>query len=81
MRRFAATGFGMKYRMSPLSAAVARVQLRHLEERNARRTENCVYLSRRLEELGLETYLAPADVERVYFEFLIRCDDHLHLFL
>jgi dTDP-4-amino-4,6-dideoxygalactose transaminase len=72
-RRFAATGFGFKFRLSPLSAAVARVQLRHLPERNARRNANCILLSERLEELGVETFPAPAGVERVYFEFLVRC--------
>ncbi len=71
-RRFAATGFGLKLRISPLNAALARVQLRHLEERNRRRCKNITYLSRRLEALGLETFLAPPDVERVYFEFHIR---------
>lgn len=76
-RRFAATGFGHKFRMSPLSAAVARVQLRHLAERNAKRTENCVSLSRRLESLGLHTFLAPAEVERVYFEFLVAHDEEV----
>ena len=35
--RFAATSFGIKTRMAPLSAAVAQVQLRGLEERNAER--------------------------------------------
>jgi perosamine synthetase len=71
-RRFYATSFGMKTRMAPLSAAVARVQLRHLDERNARRNENLAYLSRRLEEIGFETYLPPPHVERVYFEYLVR---------
>lgn len=74
-RRFAATSFGHKYRMSPLSAAVARVQFSHLEERNVRRNENCIYLSRRLEKLGIQSFLAPEGVDRVYFEFLVRCDE------
>jgi perosamine synthetase len=74
-RRFAATGFGFKFRMSPLSAAVARVQLKHLDERNKVRNENCVYLSQALESLGFECFLAPPGVHRVYFEFLIRGDE------
>jgi len=73
-RRFAATGFGLKLRMSPLNAAVARCQLRHLEERNRRRNEAAIYLSRKLEALGIQAYLAPEGVERVYFEFLVRYD-------
>jgi dTDP-4-amino-4,6-dideoxygalactose transaminase len=71
--RFAATSFGIKTRMAPLSAAVARVQLRHLAERNAERNEGMEYLSERLERLGFETFLAPAHVKRVYFELVFRC--------
>lgn len=74
-KRFAATGFGFKFRMSPLSAAVARSQMKKLEERNLRRNENCIYISRKLEALGFETFLAPEGVQRVYFEFLIRADE------
>jgi perosamine synthetase len=80
-KRFAATGFGHKFRMSPLSAAVARVQLRHLNERNARRNENCIYLSEKLEKISsgaIQTFLAPPappGVKRVYFEFLVRVDE------
>ena len=73
-RRFAATGFGLKLRMSPLNAAVGRVQLKHLPERNRRRTQNIVYLSQRLEALGIGTFLLPPEVERVYFEYLVRYD-------
>src|SRR5688572_8930476 len=71
--RFAATSFGIKTRMAPLSAAVAQVQLRRLQERNARRNESMVYLSERLERLGFETFLAPEHIRRVYFEFVFRC--------
>ncbi len=74
-RRFAATGFGLKLRISPLNAALARIQLRHLDERNKRRGENVIALSRRLEDLGIQTFLAPPDVQRVYFEYLVRYDE------
>ncbi len=76
--RFAATGFGYKFRMSPLSAALARSQLRTLTERNAVRNANCIYLSRRLAALGLQTFMSGdpglEETERVYFEFLVRYD-------
>lgn len=71
--RFAATSFGIKTRMAPMSAAVARVQLRHLENNNRRRNENLEYLSTGLEQMGFHTFLAPDHIKRVYFEFLIRC--------
>lgn len=72
-RRFAATTFGIKTRMASLSAAVARVQLKNLEERNRRRNENLFYLSERLEKLGFHTFLPPKHVRRVYFEYVVRC--------
>lgn len=75
--RFGATSFGIKTRMAPLSAAVARVQLRKLEERNAQRNATFVYLSERLEQLGFETFLAPPHIQRVYFEFVFRCPEAL----
>jgi dTDP-4-amino-4,6-dideoxygalactose transaminase len=71
--RFAATSFGIKTRMAPLSAAVAQVQLRGLEERNAERNASCIYLSERLEKLGFETFLPPPHIRRVYFELVFRC--------
>lgn len=72
----AATGLGYKSRMSPLSAAIGRVQLRHLDERNAIRNENCSRLGRHLETLGcIQPFLAPEGVERTYFEYLIRYDE------
>ena len=71
-RRFAATSFGIKTRIAPVSAAIARVQLRHLRERNARRNANLAYLSEKLEALGFHTFLAPSHIERTYFEDLIR---------
>jgi dTDP-4-amino-4,6-dideoxygalactose transaminase len=71
-RRFAATSFGIKTRIAPVSAAIARGQLARLEENNARRNENLEYLSRQLENMGFDTFLPPEHIKRVYFEFLIR---------
>jgi dTDP-4-amino-4,6-dideoxygalactose transaminase len=71
-QRFAATSFGLKTRMAPLSAAVARVQLKHLDTRNEQRNQNLKYLSDELEKLGFETFLPPPHIKRVYFEFLVR---------
>ncbi len=73
-RRFAATSFGIKTRMAPMSAAIARVQLRHLNENNHRRNKNLEYLSSALEKLGFHTFLPPSHIKRVYFEFLIQAD-------
>lgn len=76
-QRLAATSYGLKTRMAPLSAAVARVQLKHLDERNALRNRNLTYLSEALADLGFQTFLPPPHIQRVYFEFLIRCPDDL----
>jgi perosamine synthetase len=73
-RRFAATSFGVKTRIAPVSAAIARVQLKHLPDRNRRRNGNLEYLSRRLEALGFETFLPPSHIKRTYFEYLVRLD-------
>lgn len=77
-RRFAATGFGFKFRMSPLSAAVARSQFKRLNERNKRRNDNCIFISKALEKLGFQTFLSRPEAERVYFEFLVRYDEKRH---
>jgi len=74
-RRFAGTGFGMKHRIAPLSAAVARVQLQHLFQRNAVRNNNLIYLSGQLERLGISTILPPEGIERVYFVYLAENDE------
>ena len=71
-RRFAATSFGIKMRMSPLSAAIGRVQLKHLDERNRQRKQNIEWLNGQLEGQGIESFPGPAHVERVYFENLVR---------
>ncbi len=73
---FAATGFGFKFRMAPMAAALAHSQLQSMQERNERRNKNCEYLSRKLETLGFETFLSTDDAKRVYFEFLVRYDDN-----
>ena len=77
-RRLAATTFGIKTRMPPLSAAVARVQLTRLEERNRRRNENLTYLSQHLERLGFHTFLPPPHVKRTYFEYVVRFPEDRH---
>jgi len=71
-RRFAATSYGVKTRIAPVSAAIARGQLARLGENNQKRNDNLEYLSRRLESLGFDTFLPPAHIKRVYFEFIVR---------
>ncbi|QDU69596.1 DegT/DnrJ/EryC1/StrS family aminotransferase [Engelhardtia mirabilis] len=74
-RRFAATSFGVKTRIAPLSAALGRSQLAKLPDLNARRNANHRRLCLALEALGFETFLGPDHVERVWFEFIVRHRD------
>lgn len=74
-RRFAATSFGVKTRIAPMSAALGREQLRKLDEHNARRNENHRRLCAALEELGFDTFLGPDHCDRVWFEFIVRPRD------
>ena len=73
-RRFAATSFGIKTRIAPISAAIARNQLARLKDNNRKRNHNLQYLSAGLEKFGIHTFLPPDHVQRVYFEYLVRPD-------
>lgn len=74
-RRFAATSFGIKTRIAPMSAALGRIQLERLAEHNDRRGANHRRLSVALEELGFDAFLGPSHVDRVWFEFIVRARD------
>lgn len=73
-RKFAATSYGLKTRIAPVSAAIAKVQLKNLKANNQRRNANILYLSEALEKMGFHTFLAPSHIQRVYFEFIVRAD-------
>lgn len=68
VRAYEGTGFGQKYRMHPLAAAIARVQLRSLDERNAVARKNVKALNARLLQLEgvAEPRLLPGQ-ERAYY--------------
>ncbi|MBI4904041.1 MAG: DegT/DnrJ/EryC1/StrS family aminotransferase [Acidobacteria bacterium] len=68
VRAYEGTGFGMKFRMHPFAAAVARVQLRELQANNALAIGNIRKLNTRLTQLpGLFEPLVRADQNRVYY--------------
>jgi len=70
---YAHTGFGWKYRISPLASAIARVQLRHLDERNAKRNANLSYLNHELGKIrGIEPFATPPYTKRTYYEYRVR---------
>lgn len=67
-RKYHRTGLGFKYRIHPLAAAIALVQLQQLEESNARRRENIEYFLDGLRPLRCwEIPRTPSYVERVYY--------------
>jgi len=68
LRAYEGTGFGQKYRMHPLAAAILRQQLKGLDERNALVRAQVRRLNDRLTQRpGLsEPYVRP-DAQRVYY--------------
>lgn len=67
-RKYQGTGLGLKFRMHPMAAILARSQLRSLEERNARITAQIRRLNDRLRQLpGLHEQLARPDMKRIYY--------------
>ncbi len=68
VRAYEGTGFGQKYRMHPFAAAVARLQLRGLDERNAVVKSNIRKLNDRITQLpGLSEPRCRPDQDRVYY--------------
>lgn len=68
VRAYEGTGFGQKYRMHPFAAAVARVQLRGLEQTNAISNANVKKLNERICQLpGLSEPVCRPDQKRVYY--------------
>jgi perosamine synthetase len=76
VRAYVETGFGQKYRMHPFAAAVARQQLRGLDERNAVVHKNVRRINDRLAELpGLsEPRLRPDQVRSYYNASMLLLD-------
>jgi dTDP-4-amino-4,6-dideoxygalactose transaminase len=72
MRGYDGTGFGQKYRMHPLAAALARQQLKQLDSLNAIATKNVKELNQHLTQLeGITEPFARPDQQRVYYAYNI----------
>ncbi len=66
--RYKSTSMGFKYRISPLHAALGRVSLSRLDERNALRTSGIEYLYEQLAEIpGVSSAPVPDHVQRVHY--------------
>ena len=67
-RKYQGTAFGSKLRMHPVSAILADVQLRDLNERNQQGTAQMQRLNDRITQLpGLSEQYARPDMQRVYY--------------
>ncbi len=67
-RRYVGTGLGLKLRINPLAAALARAQLPALDARNAAGVAQVRRLNDRLVRLpGLSEPSCPADARRIYY--------------
>jgi dTDP-4-amino-4,6-dideoxygalactose transaminase len=67
-RQFAGTGLGLKLRMHPMAAALARAQLPKLAGRNSAGAAQVRRLNDRLTQLpGLTEPPAPPDAKRIYY--------------
>lgn len=65
---YAGTGFGQKYRMHPLAAALARQQLKKLDQMNALVENNIQAMNRHLTQLpGIAEPRLRPDQKRVYY--------------
>ena len=67
-RKYAGTGFGPKFRIHPLAAAIARQQLARLDEMNRMTDTNAAALTERLVQLpGLTVQHCRPDMRRVHW--------------
>jgi len=72
-REYNAYEMGWMYRTHEITAALARSQLKRLDQLNALRIKNCEYLSRRLAKIdGVEPPYAPPDRKHVYWLYPVR---------
>ena len=68
VRKYEGTGFGQKYRMHPFAAAVARQQLRSLDERNLQVAKLVRLMNNRITQLpGIFEPRCRPDQQRVYY--------------
>ena len=74
--KYARTGFGFKFRMSPLHAAIGRALLSEYDKYNAITTRNVLKMREAIGELdGFIDYRPPDYIKRVYYENLMDYDE------
>lgn len=70
------SSIGYNYRSTDILAAIARVQLRRVDELNGRRAENAeVYNEELVDVPGIKTPTVNADTDHVYHQYTLRVDE------
>jgi dTDP-4-amino-4,6-dideoxygalactose transaminase len=72
-RKYNATIMGWQYRPHELTCALARSQLKHLDEWNDVRIKNCEYLTDQLSKIdGIQPPYVPPYMKSVYWAYVVR---------
>ncbi len=72
-REYNAFVMGWMYRPNAMTAALARSQLKRLDDMNALRIRNCEYLTHNLLKIdGVQPPFVPKDVKHVYWAYVVR---------
>ncbi|NRA68208.1 MAG: DegT/DnrJ/EryC1/StrS family aminotransferase [Pseudobacteriovorax sp.] len=74
-RRFAGTGFGLKTRIAPISALIAKNSLARLDDTNKQREMNCHMLIEGLQKYQLSFCQSSRPNKRVFFELIAQVKD------
>lgn len=69
---------GYNYRMTNIQGAIGLVQLRRLEDFNARRIKNAEFLTGHISVDGLTTPFRASGVRHVYNQYVVNVEDDLH---
>ncbi len=78
-QRFAATSFGLKTRIAPISAAIGKNTLQRLDENNQKRNANCYKFINALTKYGFEFCNTIGNSKRVFFELIAKIPEGLPL--
>lgn len=72
-KRYEQSLLGYNYRMTDIAASIGLVQLKKIDEFNAKRNENAEYLSKGMEDIpGITTPIVADNVTHVFHQYTIR---------
>lgn len=74
-QQYNAQGLGWMYRGDMFSQAFVRSQIKRLDENNALRVRNCLFLTEHLSDVpGIQTPFVPDECEHVYYNYVVGFD-------